>query len=511
MEKVIKGGSLENAVDEIAKEVIKRDNAVSEESMVAVGSLQEEVSSVKSAIGYVVEEEISPNIYNPETDTNGVQLANAGYTFENAEYSTSDFIDISGVQNPQMAADVNQGNQTIRICYYDAQKANITNTTQGKSVGIGGDVANNTLFALDVPQGAAYIRFHYATAHVSRIYVGVELSPYEYVPYGTEVIVLPSNETKSARGNYHTLGDRLDAITPKDTTNTIVYWGDSLTEGNQAADGGSIPGYMRNLLSDWTVYNFGRGGDMSNSIACRQGGMNYVVKAGQTIPASGSVTLQITDNIGSENVGVRLFEGLPAWASLNPCSIAGVRGNLARVSSSYPNNEAIFTRLEAGEAVSIDRPTTVISNGEIFKGFIIILSGGTNGGFDTSNPSELVNIYRWMIDHANVEKYIVMGQYHGTNSSWQLNCNKLLQAEFGRHFLDAETYMKTPIYNGDAIVSSYVLADEGLTPTADDLTAIANNQYPPQIMYDGVHFNKWGYDCIAKLQYKRGKELGYWT
>lgn len=49
MEKVIKGGSLENAVDEIAKEVIKRDNAVSEESMVAVGALQEEVSSVKSA------------------------------------------------------------------------------------------------------------------------------------------------------------------------------------------------------------------------------------------------------------------------------------------------------------------------------------------------------------------------------------------------------------------------------------------------------------------------------
>ena len=70
--------------------------------------------------------------------------------------------------------------------------------------------------------------------------------------------------------------------------------------------------------------------------------------------------------------------------------------------------------------------------------------------------------------------------------------------------------MKTPIYNGDLIVSSYALADEGLTPTAEDLTAIEANTYPPQIMFDSIHFNKWGYDCIAKLQYKRGKELGYW-
>jgi hypothetical protein len=50
MEKVIKGGSLENTIDEIAKEIIKRDKTVSDESIAAVGALQEEVSSVKSAI-----------------------------------------------------------------------------------------------------------------------------------------------------------------------------------------------------------------------------------------------------------------------------------------------------------------------------------------------------------------------------------------------------------------------------------------------------------------------------
>lgn len=58
MEKVIKGGSLENTVDEIAKEIIKRDNAVSDESIAAVGALQEEVSSVKSAFTQFRGEEI---------------------------------------------------------------------------------------------------------------------------------------------------------------------------------------------------------------------------------------------------------------------------------------------------------------------------------------------------------------------------------------------------------------------------------------------------------------------
>lgn len=53
MEKVIKGGSLENTVDEIAKEIIKRDKTVSDESIAAVGALQEEVSSVKSAINHL--------------------------------------------------------------------------------------------------------------------------------------------------------------------------------------------------------------------------------------------------------------------------------------------------------------------------------------------------------------------------------------------------------------------------------------------------------------------------
>jgi len=55
MEKVIKGGSLENTVDEIAKEIIKRDKTVSDESIAAVGALQEEVSSVKSAINSLEE------------------------------------------------------------------------------------------------------------------------------------------------------------------------------------------------------------------------------------------------------------------------------------------------------------------------------------------------------------------------------------------------------------------------------------------------------------------------
>lgn len=302
----------------------------------------------------------------------------------------------------------------------------------------------------------------------------------------------------------------------KADSHVLIYWGDSLTEGNQALDGGSTPKTMQALLgNEWEVINFGRGGDLTNSIACRQGGMNYVVNAGQTIPASGSVTLNITDNIGSDSVGVRVAGVLGnVNASLNPCYIKDVKGKLERVSTKYPLNQAVFTREEYGEAVIIDRPTTVISNGQNYNGNPCIILVGQNGGFDKNNPEDYLAIVKSMVNMSNTDKYIVVGMLHSKGLSgftWQNACNKLLQAEYGRRYLDVETYMKTPIYNEDVIVSSYAMQDEGLEPTLEDISNIESNLYPKSLMHnDGLHFNKYGYECIAKLEYQRGKELGYW-
>lgn len=465
-----------------------------------------QTSEIVNLMSDVVER--TDNLYDESAKMDGYQLYSGGGIGENANYEFTNYIDITGCEKitimfykPQQSA--HDGTQSA---FYSSAKTPVTTRNQL------GEVKTNEAKTFTVPSGAKYFGMAYAKsifAEGSKIMVQSGNSYTGYEPY---LIIHSSNETKEARGEFDTLGERLDSLTSRDEQSTIVYWGDSLTEGNQAGDYGTIPNYMKGMLgSAWTVYNFGRGGDMANSVACRQGGMNYVVKAGQTIPASGDVTLELTDNIGSANVGVRLYDGAWAYDSLNPCYIAGVKGKLLRVSNQYPLNQGIFTREESGSAVSIDRPTAVVSNGRNYRGYIHVISIGTNQGYDPSKPQELVDIVRWMVEYAGAEKFLIMGLYHGSNNAWQANANKALQAEFGRHFIDAEAYMKTKVYSGDTLVSSYALEDEEITPTATDLTNIANNAYPPSIMYDSTHFNKYGYECIAKLQYKRGQELGYWT
>lgn len=468
-------------------------------------SIEDETDSLSGKMDYLIQN--TKNLYNPATKMDGYQLYSNGTPGANADYNFTGYIDISGCEKiTVMLYKVQQSaHDGTQNAFYDESKTPVTTRNQL------GEITTNDVKTFTVPSGAKYFGIAYAAsvmaAEGSTIMVQEGESYTGYEPYG--YVIQPSNETVKARGGFGTLGERLDSIAPRDNEHTIVFWGDSLTEGNQANDGGSIPGYMGELLSGWTMYNFGRGGDLANSVACRQGGMAYVVEAGQTIPASGSVTLNLTDNIGSPTVGVRMYDGAVSYDSLNPCYIAGVKGKLLRVSSSYETNKGIFTRETSGSSVSIDRPTEVISNGINYKGYTLVVAIGTNQGFDTSNPQELVNIIRWMIDFAGADKYLVMGLYH-TGAAWQRNCNAALKAEFGRHFIDAGAYMKTKIYNGDTLVSSYALADEGITPTETDLTNIANDVYPASIMYDNTHFNKYGYECIAKLQYKRGQDLGYW-
>lgn len=478
--------------------------------------LAEDVVDLKSAINHVVAEEISPNIYNPETDTNGVQLANAGYTFANADYSTSDFIDISGVSNPYMAAEVYQGNQTIKICYYDAQKANIANTTQVKSVGISGMVANNTLFALNVPQGAVYIRFHYWTAYVSRIYVGAELSPYEYVPYSTEVIVLPSNETIEARGGFDTLGDRLDNFDSRIPGNNkiVEYWGDSLTQGNQDGSGVSRKSILSSLLGEtWTVKGYGVGGEKSNAISARASGIFAVITPGVTIPADGStvdLTGHLKDIYGNDITwGSGIYSSAyPSWITVNPCKVDGVDCILQRINASSP---ITIKRQAPGTAIVVTRLTYIVMNSETFeKNPILLICMGQNEGFNR-DADELISQIDGLITARKADRYIVFGMPHALYGyTWQAPINEKLKMHYGKNYYNIEEYMKTPIYNGDTIVSSYALQDAGLTPTENDLTAIGSNAYPPSIMFDGIHFNQYGYMVWANREYLVGKWLGYW-
>lgn len=74
-------------------------------------------------------------------------------------------------------------------------------------------------------------------------------------------------------------------------------------------------------------------------------------------------------------------------------------------------------------------------------------------------------------------------------------------------------YFSTPIYDAlNNVISSYGLDDAGLSMTDTDLVRIQNHYTPKslQIERDNIHLNQYGYTVQAMLEYKRGKELGYW-
>lgn len=281
--------------------------------------------------------------------------------------------------------------------------------------------------------------------------------------------------------------------------NIVDYWGDSLTYGNQDGSGVTRATVLKQLLGDsWTVNNYGSGGETSNTIACRQGGIHLVVQPDFTIPET--ITAVSIDIVDSEGNSVNLRSSITDTTildSVNPVEINGVKGNLGQ-GSTFGASPYTFTRLEAGDSVDVNRPTRVITKSmrELNNtNNVMIIWIGQNGGYDDVNT--LISQINQMIKLNNTTNYLVISLTSGGKET----INTVLNKEFGVKFIDARQYL-----------IDYGLDDAGLTPTQEDLDNISNNLVPKSLLVDSdnVHFNKYGYTIIANLEYKRGKELGYW-
>jgi lysophospholipase L1-like esterase len=281
--------------------------------------------------------------------------------------------------------------------------------------------------------------------------------------------------------------------------NIVDYWGDSLTYGNQDGSGVTRATVLKQLLGDsWTVNNYGSGGETSNTIACRQGGIHLVVQPDFTIPET--ITAVSIDIVDSEGNSVNLRSSITDTTildSVNPVEINGVKGNLGQ-GSTFGASPYTFTRLEAGDSVDVNRPTRVITKSmrELNNtNNVMIIWIGQNGGYDDVNT--LISQINQMIKLNNTTNYLVISLTSGGKET----INTVLNKEFGVKFIDARQYL-----------IDYGLDDAGLTPTQEDLDNISNNLVPKSLLIDSdnVHFNKYGYTIIANLEYKRGKELGYW-
>ena len=298
----------------------------------------------------------------------------------------------------------------------------------------------------------------------------------------------------------------------------ITCWGDSLTSGG---------GWTSRLqeLTGMTVYNGGTGGENSATICSRQGGdaicINNII-----IPADTSDVLIASKNtdhglLTVENKRVSpLLQGSSANGThFNPCKIGDIEGTLSWTGSNYADTSGtwVFKRSEAGEAVTIDRPTILRTNYDMNRNnpYLMVIYIGQNGGWD-NNLDTLVRQHRLMIEHANAEHVIILGLSSG-NTSTRADYETRMKQEFGRYFISLREYLSTPIYENGEIVSCYGIEDQNaeidmdyISPNANNLTVkqeIEQGIVPHAILADSVHYTTGTKTVIGDLIYKRCKEL----
>ena len=272
----------------------------------------------------------------------------------------------------------------------------------------------------------------------------------------------------------------------------ITCWGDSLT-----AQGGWTTRLSE--LTGMTVYNGGTGGENVKTIVARQGA-DAITLNDITIPAGTSAVTLATrsgDTGLTTEAGNKVTPLLQGGNHVNPCKIGDVLGTLKWTGNSYAdtNGTWTFTRQTAGSAVTINRPTALRTDFDMTKNapYLMVIFMGQNGGY--TDIDDLIRWHRLMINHAKAKHVIVLGLSSGSASS-RADYEAAMKKEFGRYFISLREYL-----------SKYGLADQSITPTAADNTAMSSGTVPPSCLSDAVHFTAGTRTVIGDLIYRRCRDL----
>lgn len=294
----------------------------------------------------------------------------------------------------------------------------------------------------------------------------------------------------------------------------IVFWGDSITFGNQDNTGVDYPEECAKILGTPNYLNCGIGGETGNSIAFRQGGNSIIIPAGSV---NGNYT-DLFDVFGG-NVRSNFYHQADKSNTVNPISI---NGHPAKIKWDSQNGYYTISGYDGGAA---DTPSLIRSNGSLINAKIAVICIGTNGyntspygensPINTQNPAiELSGIIiDSMISHLRNTNYILMSpvsynqitengvrrsyQEDDPVSPWWGTYEEAL-FKYGNHFFYTRQQM-----------CKYGLTIAGITPTAQDLIDIAHNVIPTSLLYDHLHFNEHGYKALARLVSDKIIALGY--
>lgn len=271
----------------------------------------------------------------------------------------------------------------------------------------------------------------------------------------------------------------------------ITCWGDSMTAG--AGGGGTTyPGALQGLLRAvgyaGTVTNRGVGGENTVTITARCGGNPFIVlPIGGVIPAT-TKAFEISLQAINGFVPKPLMQGTSSYTG----RLGNVLGTFSRtvVDTAYTY---FFTRAVAGAEVIANRPLPLyLDIGDQARDGINIIWIGQNGPNDVRAIQDAKAIIQRMT--ALDKRFLVISKPGGSSTSDVDDA--MWFAEFGRRFIPIRQYMV-----------KYGLADAGITPTAQDITDMANGTVPTSLRSDSVHWLGVGYTILANIIFQRLYEM----
>ena len=340
----------------------------------------------------------------------------------------------------------------------------------------------------------------------------------DHIPEGTKVIA--TEFTESAKQEIK----EIVAEEIKEVTN----WGDSLTAGTGRFDhknqkeviqaiknkgydisltATSIITYsimMQELLGGgYKVNNCGVGGENINTISARLGANVTYAKNLFTLSRFANTPVQIgqqdgrLDSSWGEMVSP-LLQG--SGNSVNPCYVQGIECEMKWTGESWNDPSGIYTlqRIEDGDRdIQFPQKTPIIMSGsKLYRNTkLAVLWCWQNGGY--SSDEDLIEKLDKIIAHINTQNYILIGLHNSTEAAMEEQEAKLSK-KYGDKFFNWRQY-----------VSTNALYDFGITPTKDDLEAMAVGSCPPSLLIDSVHLCAAGYAILGYKIVERYKDLGY--
>ena len=321
---------------------------------------------------------------------------------------------------------------------------------------------------------------------------------------------------------------------------TLVVWGDSYTNRGYETthiDRCNYAYHLQQMLgSGWQIYNGGCSGDVTNTIAARQGGISmHVGTSDFTIPAD-CTPVAVGGVYSGRNFWFTQGEytQIARYGLINPCEIVveDAQGNeIARIEGkiTHKGNETNktadfatdvkFTRTTPGEAITVPAKSKLVTFAakNLRNPDLTIIYMGQNGGYKSLDI--LYSQYRAMIDYAfpeGPENYIAVGFHNHTKLATE-NVNNAYwdffegPNGFGNRFvnlfkeLTGENYKDYLALSGAAASPSDVLAA--------DSKYVLDGMLPRSYWFDpeagDIHPIEYGAKAFAHAIYKKIVELGY--